>query len=345
MEACRLSNAISNIWSGLDRMPETIEALGAKLFAPDLSERVFAAVDRQSRRHVLIKLTGEEADIRDTQSRGLSVETRALVTSNSISSRYADIVCLDSSGHELFDLLAKEIAQKVGNEQQPASDAVQRVISKWRRFWNSAPRRMLNGDQIAGLFAELWCLRYWLLPFMSPSTAISAWMGPLGFRHDFQFRHNALEVKATSARDLISHRINGIDQLLPPATGNLFFLSVVLAPEPNGTESLPNMVESLTNYLSGNNEAMSEFLSRLGQTGYQAVDAEEYGLVRYRVIDIAIYPVDDAFPRIVPATFGGTAPAGVTRIEYDVSLSGFKQRAISHSPTSEIAKRIAQKPS
>src|ERR1700728_2460797 len=123
-------------------MPESVDALGAKLFAPDLSDRVFAAVDRHSRRHVLVKLNIDEAEIRDMRSRGLSIETRELATNDAITSRYADIACLDSSGHELFDLIANEIAKKVGNAQQSSNDVIKRVIAKWRRFWNNATRQL-----------------------------------------------------------------------------------------------------------------------------------------------------------------------------------------------------------
>ena len=60
------------------------------------------------------------------------------------------------------------------------------------------------------------------------------------------------------------------------------------------------------------------------------------------MVDTALYQVDDQFPQIVPGTFGGAAPAGVTHIEYDISMDGFQETAVSHSPTPEIAKIIVE---
>lgn len=323
-------------------MPEHVDALGAKLLTPDITDRVFAAVDKQSRRHVLVKLKDEDADVRDTQSRGISIDTRELATATDQITRYADIVCLDPLGYDSFDLVAAEIAQKLATSDTSASDVILRVIAKWRRFWNSGPRQVLSPSEVLGLFAELWFLRHWLLPNLSPAAAVSAWRGPFGSRHDFEFARNAVEVKATLARSPVTHHINGLDQLVHPVQGDLFFFSLAVAQEVTASESLPQLIDSLVEVFVDCDDVQSDLFSRLAHAGYNAADSTEYLSTRFRIAHAHLYLVTDGFPKIIPSTFAGPTLSGVSQIEYDISLNGFDDLIIARSPSLAIGRRIAQ---
>ncbi len=340
MESSRLSRIDLNLWSGLAAMPNRIDALGAKLLLPDLSDRVFAAVDGQGRRHILIRLDAEDNAIRDVQSRGLSVDTIEL-TSDDGSQRYADIVCFDASGHEMFDLVATEIVQRLQTESVLATDCVHRIISKWRRFWNSIHGQFMSRAEAAGLFAELWCLRYWLLPHLQADIAINAWRGPFGARHDFEFACHSIEVKATLNRGSLVHRINGLDQMVPPASGSLYFLSMGLAEEVNGSDSLPGIVDSILQFLATQDSLQAIVAGRLMQIGYRESDRMEYLKTKYRVTHQSMYEVVEGFPKIVPGDFQNPLPSGVVRIEYDIALDGFGNLTIATEPGEKLIRYIA----
>src|SRR5262249_35690013 len=154
------------------------------------------------------------------ESRGLSVHTRELVVSARHPARYLDITCQDALGHPVLDMIGQELLESLRPPDCRPADVVRRVLARWRRFWSLMPRSLLSRSDQIGLFGELWFLRVWLLPHAGPA-AIDRWRGPAGSRHDFEWPGRSMEVKATASTRGLIHRINGVDQLLPPEGGDL----------------------------------------------------------------------------------------------------------------------------
>ena len=237
-----MSRIDSDIWTRLGEGRARGEFLWARWAAPDMTQRLLAAVDSNSKRHLLIRLQPGDAVLSDERSRGLEVATRDLSVPGQDIGRYLDVTCQDASGHEAFDLIGGELAERLAKERESAAECVTRVLAKWRRFWGEPPRQMLSREEQLGLFAELWFLSVWLVPRLGSDEAVKRWRGAFGARHDFEWPGRSVEVKATTSSRGAIHRIHGIEQLMPPDSGELLLFSLRLREEAGGGNSLPRVI-------------------------------------------------------------------------------------------------------
>jgi hypothetical protein len=308
-------------WQRLSADRVTGDLLRARRATPNSGERLLAALDTEGRRHLLVLLTSAEAGFEDRQSRGVSVTTREFALPQHTSGRYLDVVCLDASGHEAFDVIGGEIADRILISQQPTTEMVAQVLAKWRRFWSLQPRALLSREEQIGLFAEIWFLTEWLIPKTGPREAVARWRGPLAARHDFEWRGRSVEVKATaSARGRI-HCIHGLDQLQPPESGDLLFFSLRLREEGGASQTLPGIVATCRMLLKSDAAASDGFDYLLASAGYSPAHEADYAESRWFVVEEGLFRVDGDFPRLTTASFTGGIPAGIERIEYEVNLA------------------------
>jgi hypothetical protein len=194
------------------------------------------------------------------------------------------------------------------------------------------PRSLLSRSDQLGLFGELWFLRVWLLPHVGARMAVDRWRGPTGSRHDFEWSGRSVEGKATTSTRGNVHRINGVDQLMPPDGGVLYLFSVRLREEAGSSNTLPALVRAISQEVGADPEAADRFETTLTRAGYSLLHAEEYEKHRLRVVEEGLYAVRDNFPRIVPASFPGGVPGGVEALEYEINLGGFDHLRIARSP-------------
>lgn len=311
------------IWSRLPAERPPGEALRARRAVPDVTERLLAALDGAGQRHLLILLLPGEVDLQDTQSRGIGVTTRDLTVDGHQPGRYLDVACHDASGHEAFDMIGGELAQRLASGSETATDCVSRVLAKWRRFWGLLPRQILSREAQLGLFAELWFLTVWLIPKIGAADAVTRWRGPFGSRHDFEGALWSAEVKATTSTRGRIHHINGLDQLSPPEQGQLLLFSLRLREEGAATNTLPSVVAACRGLFALDADALSRFETALVQAGYTSAHDEEYSRLRLRIVEEGLYAVRDDFPRLTLQQLPAGVPAGVERMEYDINLGGF----------------------
>src|SRR3989344_81764 len=103
-----------DVWKKLESGLPSGEKITARLVFPDKSKRLYAALDSYKQRHLLISLEENENEYRDSQSKGLFIITRDLVIKrDSDKKRYIDIICQDPHGHNIFDIISGEIADKL----------------------------------------------------------------------------------------------------------------------------------------------------------------------------------------------------------------------------------------
>ena len=317
-----MSRIAPEVWSRLATERPQGETLWARRAAPDSSERLVAALDADGRRHLLVLLVTDEADLQDTQSRGVGVATRELAMPGQAPGRYLDLTCEDATGHEAFDLIGGEVAERLATGGETAPEIVARVLAKWRRFWGQVPQQMLSREEQIGLFAELWFFSVWLLPRIGAGEVVTRWRGPLGARHDFEWAGKSVEVKATTSTRGRIHRINGLDQLAPPEHGELLFFSLRLREEAGATNSLSTMIAACRGQLAAEAEALGRFESTLVQAGYSPLHEDEYAKLKLRVVEEGLFRVEEDFPRLTAASFPSGVPAGIERVDYEVNLSG-----------------------
>lgn len=328
-----MSRIALEVWARLATERPQGETLWARRATPDMTERLVAALDADGERHLLVLLRAGDSDLQDTQSRGVGVVTRELAMPGHEAGRYLDITCHDTAGHEGFDLIGGELADRLAAAREAAPEVVARVLAKWRRFWGQLPRQILSREEQLGLFAELWFLSVWLIPRAGTARAVTGWRGPSGSRHDYEWPGRSVEVKATTSTRGRIHRINGLDQLAPPEQGGLLFFSLRLREEGGATNTLPSVVAACRASLEADADALSRFESVLVQAGYSPAHEDEYAQLRLRVIEEGLLRVEEDFPRLTPASFPTGVPAGIERVEYEINLGGCGHLLMATNPT------------
>lgn len=331
MEAGRLSRIAPEVWTRLGSESAHGLNLWARRAVPDVTSRLLSAVDPDGQRHLMIRLDVGDSDLTDSQSRGLEVTTRELTIRGQESGRYLDIVCRDKAGHETFDLIGGELAERLAACREQPHESVLGVLAKWRRFWGKVPQDMLSREQQLGLFAELWFLSVWLVQRVRAAEAVERWRGPFGARHDFEWLKHSVEVKGTASTRGPVHRIHGIDQLALPEHGNLLLFSLRVREEAGATNSLPAVITMCRHQISHEEEVLSKFESALMRAGYSVAHEEAYRNIRFRIVEEGLYAVRDDFPRLTPSQIFTGVPAGIEHVDYDINLGGFQHLRIAQS--------------
>jgi hypothetical protein len=313
----------SELWSFLEANLPTGENLIAKKAVPDLSSRVFCALDSENQRHILIHLESDDSVYNDRQSRGIQVVTRELNVHGQLPSQYLDLVCLDTAGYSGFDLIGSEIILEIVKGIRTPAEIIHYVLAKWRRFWGQIPQDLLSRNEVIGLIAEIRFLTERLIPDIGAEESVKRWRGPFGSRHDFEWQGCSVEVKATtSSRGRIFH-INGLDQLDPPKNGKLFFFGVRVREEGGAEQTLPGIIDACRSLLVNDDLALDNFESALIQAGYSPHHNEEYEKLHFRIIEESLFAVANDFPRICVGNFVGEIPNGIERVEYEINLNGY----------------------
>ncbi len=232
---------------------------------------------------------------------------------------YLDLVCLSDDASATFAAVAADIGTEAGLVPQSGRVAVvAAALSRWQWFWG-IDTGSLSEQEALGLFGELWFLHRWA---GDAAKAVDAWTASAGSRHDFQWPEHSVEVKATSRRvaGAILHRIEHLDQLSDPEQGQLFLFSLRIVRDQLAQNTLPSLVDHVTQDLRGNPRAGDEFARKLGQRGYSPAHRNRYE-VPYRMLGEYLYSVEPGFPRLTTASFGGSPPAGITDVSYVLDMA------------------------
>ena len=327
MGACIMIKLPTRIWEVLHEKIPGAGSLTAKTI-PGTEERVYCAVDAGEHRHVLICLNQDEEGFSDLKSRGVAVETRALILAGDDAREYIDILCRDTAGHAAFDLLVEEIVRLLSEKKLLPATATARVLAKWRRFWGKIPLDILGREAQIGLFAELRFLSGWLIPRHGMEAA-AMWRGPWGGRNDFESEAFCVEAKATMSTRGRIYRVNGVAQLDSLPSGALFFFGMHMRESGGGWENLARAVRAAREACGDSADALDHLESGLARIGYNDLHADEYENFRFEITEERLFAVRDNFPRL-PAT--RCIPLGVERVEYDINLDAFDSLVIAKNP-------------
>jgi hypothetical protein len=332
-----LSRIEPEVWLQLAQVGPVGDKLAARLVFRDLTERLQCALDSNNHRHLLIALRASEEELQDSQSRGLNVVTRELITrGQDVPARYLDIECQDAAGYAALDLIGGELADGLSEGDKSPHDIVERTLARWRRFWSGLPKDVLSREQFLGLFGELWFLSFWLSPRVGRSQAVQRWRGPFGARHDFEWKGKSVEVKATSSTRGRVHLINGLEQLLPPERGELLLFSIRLREEAGAANTLPSIVSICRKLFESDPDSLSHFEIGLARAGYSAAHDDVYDKTFLRVAEEGVFSVRDDFPCITESTFESGIPAGIEALTYEINLNAFDHLRVAKSPEEAI---------
>jgi hypothetical protein len=265
-----------------------------------------------------------------TVTRGLQVTVARHQVQGSEPAEYLDLVCLSEDLVATFTAVAADIGAEAG----PASpekrvEAVVAALGRWQWFWGIAADRLSEQDAL-GLFGELWFLHRWE---HGGSSAVAAWTASTGSRHDFQWTERSVEVKATGRRadGAVVHRIQHLDQLADPEQGRLYLFSLRVVRDELARNTLPDLVDRITESLRGDAIAKEDFARKLGQRGYSPAFSRHHE-TPYRILGEHMYRVEDGFPRLTMESFTLGLPAGVGNVSYALDMAGCDSWLVATSP-------------
>jgi Putative PD-(D/E)XK family member, (DUF4420) len=316
------------LWTSLEPPAAAGDLIGE---APpgESGDAIKVALDHQGRWHLLLEATAEDKELPVAAIQGLDLRLDTLRVHNRPPARYFDLSCRDDALRSNFAVLAAEVVEAI-DLHTPARAALTSILRRWRRFWSNLPGE-LSTEDIVGLFGELWFIEHWIGP--PTRTAIEAWFGPAGDRHDFRWPAASVEVKTTRIRTdgPATHRISRLDQLAAPDEGELYLLSIRLTPDPLATVSLRSSIERLRSLLAPDQDAVLALNDRLATAGVSPVDMERYDQ-RFRVVAEELYRVGPDFPRLTVDSFAGGLPVGIESVSYSLNLTACSDFLVEQTP-------------
>lgn len=294
---------------------------------------VAAGVDPDGHRHLLVPIDSRQSVRKGLDGPVLRLSRRPLETSSSYQV-YADLACLDTEFDDVFATFCAVSLDEMAAVPRYPTKGLYRALDKWRMLFQRSGT-LLGPEQIAGLFGELVVLCRLLE--LNPS-AYRWWAGPAGHRHDFVAGATAVEVKASLRPGGRTVRIHGLDQLDPPAGGELLLACFKLEPAPE-TDSLQDLVEQAIE-LADDEGALRGLLSL---AGYQRADADHYRDRRFRISEQRWYVVDGNFPRLTADMLVAAAvPITVQDVEYTIDLGGELPLPSEEGEVLQYVQRMAQ---
>lgn len=227
---------------------------------------------------------------------------------------YAELSCPQPKLNDVFGSLIVDVLARIDATPDKGLAAMRRCMADWRALFSSR-ERMLGVRQLAGLFGELLVLQRLL---ERDRYCLELWRGPLREPHDFSNGRQAVEVKTSLADEGHTFTVHGVEQLQPPCDGSLQLAHIRVAQALEEGSTVPDLVAACREL-----SATGGFGARVGGAGYDAAHEESYRKIAFELVAQSWFAVDDAFPRIVPQSFGsGDLPAGVSAVSYDVDLAG-----------------------
>lgn len=319
--------------------PEQLDRAWQTLATPDNAQQLAAvsiagndawgAIDHEGLRHLLL-LVPDGTEAPATVTRGLRMTVARHQVQGNAPADYLDLVCLSDDLAPTFTAVVADIGDEAGSA--PAEQRVAAVVSalgRWQWFWGVETDRLTEQDAL-GLFAELWFLHRWE---GGDAGAIAAWTASAGSRHDFQWPDRSVEVKATGRRadGAVLHRIQHLDQLADPEEGELYLLSLRVVRDELAQNTLPAIIDCLTEGLRGNPQAKDDLARKLGERGYSPAFRRRHE-TPYRILGEHIYQVGPGFPRLTSDSFVGGLPAGIANVSYLIDMATCDPWLVANSP-------------
>jgi hypothetical protein len=240
-------------------------------------------------------------------------ETRA--TSNYLeltASRYIDISLLSAVVDEVLNEFSGDSPQKI-------IDTCKKVIDRWKRILSLESRQKLSLIEQIGLIGEMICVKHFIE--INVLQDLSAWTGPDGGVHDFEFSTRSIEVKTTMSPGSKTVNISGLWQLEQIDEVPLLLLHLEIRPDPIGT-TIANLYDSIAS-LAGNQ--LGKLNSLLLSVGFDPNKKNDYSNFTFSFVQVEAFEVRDNFPKLTSKILSGVDPTGrISDVTYSIDLSNLE---------------------
>jgi hypothetical protein len=316
---------LNRAWASL-ATPDLVQQLSA---APVDPEGAYVAIDHEGHRHFLLRVP-DGTDTPPTTTRGLRVSVAQHQVRGELPADYLDLVCLSDELAPTFTAVVADIgAESIAVTPDVRVNLVLAGLERWQWFWGIEADRLSDTDAL-GLFGELWFLHRWE---GGGREAVNAWTASTGSRHDFQRPERSVEVKTTGRRSdgMVTHRIQHLDQLADPELGSLYLFSLRVVRDELAHNTLPDLVDRVTESLEGDVSAKDDFGRKLAERGFNPAYRTRHS-VPYRILGEHMYAVTPEFPRLTQDSFSLGLPAGVGHISYVLDMAVCDQWLVATNP-------------
>jgi len=220
--------------------------------------------------------------------------------------------------HDLFGVITEDVATSIlaAADEAGAVAAMRDRLNRWERFMTAAgPEGLSREDQI-GLFGELTFIRTLLGLSIKAEDAVGWWTRA---NQDFQNGNRVVEVKATTGNSPTILTISNELQLDDADCEELFLFHLWLKEMRGGGVSLPTLVKTIIDTLTG--AAAATFEDRLLDAGYHVAHEGLYEAIGYTERKRNYYRVEEDFPRLGHSDLR----PGVGKVKYTIDVAGFER--------------------
>lgn len=275
---------------------------------------VWAVLDDTGRKGILIEAgAGELLGQAVGAANGVDAIAASILSfeSDARASRGLLLTCIDSVLDEAFTAFSEALVTRCADGMEMPV-AFRACLEEFRQLLLG---RSTTPSDI-GLLGELVALEE--LATLD-AEADRLWAYPDLERHDFRNGAVAHEVKTTrrSRQQNPTVSISSLDQLSPPANGQLFLRFIRVERDPAGPVSADGLLRSLGNKLRDKGQGM---FARVGTEQLASIRKESFTVLEHRT-----FLVRAGFPRLTSAELvGGKLAAGIGNVRYDLDLSGLQ---------------------
>ncbi len=322
---------ISSEWDELEtKLPEGKHGRMVKRIRADSSVDLFIwAQTREPKRGFDLRVPTRDADFELPQGTAGVVMNRVRGDDGFAT---LSLELADATADALFAIICADIADAVARceaTDEAAALFVNRFV-RWVRLLQRVPRGLSRRRQM-GLFAELWVLREIYIPAVQADQAVGAWIGPDRAARDFEHAGCAIEVKANATNQPQLVKINGERQLDDTQLDDLHLVHLSLELLPGGSETLPQMVESLRSVVCSL-PVETVFGDLLLEAGYSDHHEELYVDVGYALRALSVFKVREGFPRIIESDLAD----GIGDVKYKLAVDACRQFQVERNSLSTL---------
>ena len=227
---------------------------------------------------------------------------------------------VDRGQRDIFLSLCRDIVSSAGSAatEKEAVAVTLRRTWRWHLLLRGGAGGRLTVDEQKGLIGELIVLERLILPYLSPSDAVSTWLGPTGAPKDFEIGRIAVESKARRGGAAPYVAISSEHQLDDAGVDRLFLHVVELDREQAPDKPASTLTEVVDRCRTAIAErdvgAVDLFEGLLIASGFSWED--DYSDTRWAEGKHSLFAVAEGFPRLGAVT----CPVGVSNVKYTIDL-------------------------
>jgi hypothetical protein len=282
---------------------------------------ILAGRDKHGNPHLLIPIEPDGSVDPKLLSSYIGYERRQLIDPKGKLVTFVDMYCLVPDVDALFAPICLEISEALGGAGAHSGlnlieTTISQVIARWREILKALEATSISGNAITGVVGELLALR--CLVESKKKNALTGWVGQDKTRHDFEFKDEAYEVKASTVQASKSCHINGLGQLEYAKGTNLRLLHFQIE-RAEGAMSVADLVSELGALVGGVDLVMAKlpFPNSIGQ---QVPDW--MSTWTFKINSATSFIVDESFPRISTSTISKKALEHASSVGYTLNLEG-----------------------